>query len=1021
MDIKVNNTNNLAGCILNNTKENQALFNCKINSLNQNSSNKIIIPIKHSASSTLKFSPSLSQEQNFIVYKSNPFIEGKDLFFNTTNNKWQFSIIVPYKSIPVATKSKIDILYNGDLSSADCFTNDNSNLDCIVNEETQNDLDLVKIHFIPSEISTISWNNLTQIFEIPIKKELKYVNSYHIISIISSNIRQFVILISENVLPEDALITINIKINNDYNISKCYHKSSILNCIIENIKEEDISKTKIAYKRNDASIKWQNILNYDIPIIIFATISYENSYNLTFTNNRWIFILKASPISENRKNKFPISIKIKIGEDKDGIAYCYPIENTLDLYNCDSFYEGQNENDLIVINGQKINNEVSVTWSNNFNLTKITLLASLHYINAFDLMYIDDKWNFKIRTNDILPNGSKLVVDILYDKINTDTATCIYHDKLLSCTRDSINQSPRESLLLKKEKRGGSITWEDMELSEIKMPLTISKNLIRAYGLFFSDNWNFYLDIEYIGLIPDDSYFVIDILQNNEETTAICELTNKTESTSVSIIFCHFDAEKQTRKDEIRISTKKKEGSINFSSTVITEFNNTITEVISDPTPFYISGADQLEFDEIDKIWTFTLFGNIDRYSFKGEIFKIDVKYILLQGEYDSLAKCWSKGALKGQPIYFLCNVEYPSQTNEGLIQIKYFQSENSTLIWNGGISKNYQITIKRVSLILIKAYDLTLDITWKFKISVQNGVFPSGSRIIIDIIIGTKPKALYCNSLNSVVIICDSGTSSKTDLIKISNTNISESGVIWTDNLQPDYLIFTNIVFEYVNVYNLYFDININIWIFLIKKKGDIPFGSKFIVDIKYNNEPSIAICYNNVTEDELNCYVEKKEQNKKDLVQLYHVKTSESSITWINLSIDEKITLVSELTFVKGENLRRNGDKYWIFEIYITDEDIPNYSKFIIDIYYKINSVKYDSFAECYFENKILSCTTKLKTYELVTIKLTKKEGSVTWRNKNEYEQDNIPMVITTSLKYANNTKITYIEIIIIIFIYI
>ena len=339
MDIKVNNTNNLAGCILNNTKENQALFNCKINSLNQNSSNKIIIPIKHSASSTLKFSPSLSQEQNFIVYKSNPFIEGKDLFFNTTNNKWQFSIIVPYKSIPVATKSKIDILYNGDLSSADCFTNDNSNLDCIVNEETQNDLDLVKIHFIPSEISTISWNNLTQIFEIPIKKELKYVNSYHIISIISSNIRQFVILISENVLPEDALITINIKINNDYNISKCYHKSSILNCIIENIKEEDISKTKIAYKRNDASIKWQNILNYDIPITIFATISYENSYNLTFTNNRWIFILKASPISENRKNKFPISIKIKIGEDKDGIAYCYPIENTLDLYNCDSFYE----------------------------------------------------------------------------------------------------------------------------------------------------------------------------------------------------------------------------------------------------------------------------------------------------------------------------------------------------------------------------------------------------------------------------------------------------------------------------------------------------------------------------------------------------------------------------------------------------------------------------------------------------------------------------------------------------------
>ena len=1011
MDIKVNNTNKLAGCIFNSKIENQILFNCKINSLNQAPSDKIIIPTGHTSSSTLKFSPVLSQEQNFIVYKNNPFIEGKDLFFNTGNNKWEFSIIVPYQSIPVATKSKIDILYNGDLSSADCFTNDNSNLDCIVNKETQNNLDLVKIHFIPSEISTISWNNLTQVYEIPIKKELKYVSSYDL-KYTSTNIWQFKIKIEENVLPDNSLITINIKLNNQYSISKCYHMNTILNCRTENIKEEDTSNIKISYERNDASITWENIINDDIPITITASILYENSYDLTFTNNKWIFILKASSVGEKINNKFPISIKIKIGEDKDGIAYCYPIENKLDLYNCESIYEEQNENDLIIINGQKINNEVSVIWSTNFELKKITLLASLHYINAYDLMYIDDKWNFKIKTSDILPDGSKLVVDILYDKTNTDTATCIYHDKILSCTRDSINQSPKESLILKKEKRGGSITWEDMELSEIKMPLTISKNLIKAYGLFFSDNWNFYLDVEYIGLIPDDSYFIIDILHNNVETTAICELSNKTQSTSVSIIFCHFDAEGQSRKDEIRISTTKKEGSINFSSTLITEVNNTITEVTSDPTPFYISGAEQLEFDDIDNIWTFTLFGNIDRYSFKGEIFKIDVQYILLQGEYDSLAKCWSKGALKGQPIYFLCNVEYPSQTNEGLIQIKYFQSENSTLIWNGGISKNYQITIKRVSLILIKAYDLTLDITWKFKISVQNGVFPSGSRIIIDIIIGTKPKALYCNSLNSVVIICDSGTSSKTDLIKISNTNISESGVIWTDNLQPDYLIFTNIVFEYVNVYNLYFDININIWIFLIKKKGDIPFGSKFIVDIKYNNEPSIAICYNNVTEDELNCYVEKKEQNKKDLVQLYHVKTSESSITWINLSIDEKITLVSELTFVKGENLRRNGDKYWIFEIYITDEDIPNYSKFIIDIYYKINSVKYDSFAECYFENKILSCTTKLKTYELVTIKLTKKEGSVTWRNKNEYEQDNIPMVITTSLKYANNTKITYIN---------
>ena len=133
--------------------------------------------------------------------------------------------------------------------------------------------------------------------------------------------------------------------------------------------------------------------------------------------------------------------------DKDGIAYCYPIENKLDLYNCESIYEEQNENDLIIINGQKINNEVSVIWSTNIGEKKITYSTSLHYINAFDLKYYEEKWNFKIKISDELPNGSKVVVDIVYNEINSDTASCIYDisDKILSCTRDIITQTPAES------------------------------------------------------------------------------------------------------------------------------------------------------------------------------------------------------------------------------------------------------------------------------------------------------------------------------------------------------------------------------------------------------------------------------------------------------------------------------------------------------------------------------------------------------------------------------------------------
>ena len=46
--------------------------------------------------------------------------------------------------------------------------------------------------------------------------------------------------------------------------------------------------------------------------------------------------------------------------------------------------------------------------------------------------------------------------------------------------------------------------------------------------------------------------------------------------------------------------------------------------------------------------------------------------------------------------------------------------------------------------------------------------------------------------------------------------------------------------------VYNLYFDINKNIWIFIIQKNSVIiPLGSKLNVDILYNDLPSLATCY--------------------------------------------------------------------------------------------------------------------------------------------------------------------------------
>ena len=1009
MNIKVNETNNkIAGCVYSSKEENILIFTCKINGLNQKISDKILIS-ENTEGNTLIFNSESNQDKNIIIYKYISFIEAKKLIYN--DNKWKFLIIVPYQTIPIGTKSIVDILYNGALSSATCFSDDNSMLNCQVDKEEQEESDLVKIHYIKSERSTIKWSDLTKIYEIPIEKELTYINSYNLVYT-STKLWSFKIKYLEQIIPENALITIDMKINDESSLAKCYHQNDYeLNCKTQIVEEETLS-LKISYEKKDGSISWENIKTKNIPITISSRITYIDSYDLHFTDNSWSFSLKANIIKDEINYKFPFSIKIEYGIEKNiGVAYCYPVENNEELFNCEVYYEEQSQNDLILISGSQ--EDVSVIWNTAFEEEKnIILLASLNYVKAYELMFLEEEWIFKIKVENNLPNGSKLKVDILFNDTQKDTATCFYNDKILSCTRDSEIQSPSESLKLLIVKESGSVSWEGIEDLEVKMPLTIKKNLVNAYGLYFDDKWNFYLDIENIGIIPDDSYFELDILKDEEETIAICELSNRTQSTTISILFCHLEDEEQSRTNEIKINTEKKEGSINLQNS-ITELNNTISETNSEPTPFYLLDAFDMEF--VDNVWIFTIIGKADRDLYKGEVFKIDIKYILLEGEFDTKAKCWTNGGAKNKNISLDCYAEKEGQTEKGLIQIKYFQSSVSTLIWNGGIDDNYQITLKGMSLILVKAYGLTLDKTWKFKINIEGKQLPPGVQIVIDVKIGINLKSLICTSLNSASIICDTGTSIQNELITISENSLLDSSVKWIEKRQPDYKIYLNFKFEYVSVYNLYFDMTVNIWIFVLKKQGIIPLGSKLSVDILYNDIASIATCFYNDDNDELKCSVERENQNKMDLVQLNHIKTSESSITLLNLFNDEKISLICDLTLVSAENLRIGEDGFWIFEIDISDETIPNYSKFVIDIYYKINLVESFSSAVCYLDNKKLSCKTEFNSLELITIKLTKTENSlstVTWKNKEEFENDKIPMVITTSLNHVNFTKIIYIE---------
>lgn len=238
-------------------------------------------------------------------------------------------------------------------------------------------------------------------------------------------------------------------------------------------------------------------------------------------------------------------------------------------------------------------------------------------------------------------------------------------------------------------------------------------------------------------------------------------------------------------------------------------------------------------------------------------------------------------------------------------------------MTWTTGISDNHQIVLK-TSLTLVKSYDLYYDRTWKFKIDVKDGILPPGAKVIIDIYKSKDLVTTNCTSLNKNTIICETQITTSSSTIKLTNETSKASSVEWKENLQNDYLCFLKVDLAFDKVYNIYYDKNDNKWKFQISKKsGNLPEGSKIIVDILYDNIPSTAICY--FYSSKINCTVNETTQEKTKLVKLSHVKTEKSTVTWSNLEEDKDFYLECQLTYVKGENLRYENSK-WLFDIYIS-----------------------------------------------------------------------------------------------------
>ena len=675
---------------------------------------------------------------------------------------------------------------------------------------------------------------------------------------------------------------------------------------------------------------------------------------------------------------------------------------------------------LIISNGEPPKSQLS-------NLRQLEISASLKFIKVYDLIYKDKKWSFKIKTNSELPNQANVLVDIFVvsksDSTSSETADCIYNKKILSCTRTAYAQYDTDLIKLSGVKNKGTVDWENLNLKELKIPLNTTMTYSKSYGLFFANKWNFMIDAKTIGGIPYYSKAYIDILHNSVETTATCEILGNY-AQYMTNISCVSDYEIQSENDEIKINPKKKYGSIEWSTT-IKDSETTINE-ISDYSEISLQFIDAYDLYYDNNKWVFTIHAKSNKNVNPGKKYLADIYYTTPKKEQESYATCLLKEGMKSSSkIFFICVCEYKNQGENDLIQLKYPKTESSTITWTTGISENYKITLK-TSLTLVKAYNLTFSKVWSFNIDVADGILPKDSKIIIDIY-DTVPLTANCTSINNTCILCITTVNFETHIISLSKEKSIKASVDWKNNLQNDYRIYHYVKLSYRGANEMTFNETDNKWYFIVNVASS-RYNSKIIIDILYGEKSSTATCIC-FKPSEYNCVVDEINQNKKTLIKMNKLKSESSTVTWNDLNSNDNIILSTNLTLSKTGFLKLNprDNKTWIFDLYVEEEDIPENSLIIIDIFYILVQKIFDNYvdhekqstATCVYTYKKLNCEadTSLKGHEYtISLQLEKNEGSKssvkTWKNAMDIGKRTVPILLVATLNYHYCTHIELIE---------
>jgi hypothetical protein len=297
----------------------------------------------------------------------------------------------------------------------------------------------------------------------------------------------------------------------------------------------------------------------------------------------------------------------------------------------------------------------------------------------------------------------------------------------------------------------------------------------------FTNQWSFiitatYSDSEYC---PSNSRVLIDILHNDEETTALCRRVKD------NYFYCVSNYETQSSTDVIKIISTKKYGSVTWSSS-FDDVSIVEGTFMQSETEMSFVDANNLNF--ANGRWGFNIIArstNPDRT----KKYKVDIIVKTSSGTTKkSTANCLIYILTNNPETMLSCVYADSDQNKDDLITIAYPKHDSSSLSikWTTGITGNYPITLN-TELIYANKIDnyRKQNSYWNFDVHLEtndNYILPLNSKVIIDI----NKKTANCTATSKTLLSCQSQINDYSQpTITLDLIKSLDSSILWKNHIE--------------------------------------------------------------------------------------------------------------------------------------------------------------------------------------------------------------------------------------------